>query len=189
MRITGGIARSIRLKSPKGDFIRPSADASRERLFASLGGVVEGCAFLDLFAGTGACGLEALSRGASSGCFVERDRRAVRCIRENLQNVANALGEAAPSCEVFQTDVLKWRPGPDGRFDLIFVDPPYPRIEKVGPPLFESLGDWLQPDGFVVFEMPAGQEYLPGGWEEFRRLGKRGKGDPTQRFLRPTSAP
>ena len=87
MRITGGIARSIRLKSPKGDFIRPSTDSSRERLFASLGTRVEHCVFLDLFAGTGACGLEALSRGASGGYFVELDRRAAKCIHENLRNV------------------------------------------------------------------------------------------------------
>ena len=189
MRITGGIARSIRLKSPKGDFIRPSTDSSRERLFASLGTRVENCVFLDLFAGTGACGLEALSRGASAGYFVELDRRAAKCIHENLRNVCKALGSISKDCKVFQADALKWRPLSDEKFDIVFVDPPYPLIEKVGPVIFESLGNWIPTDGIVIFEMPAGQEYLPIGWEEFRRLGKRGKGDPTQRFLRPINRP
>ena len=189
MRITGGIARSIRLKSPRGVFIRPSADSSRERLFASLGNQVQDCQFLDLFAGTGACGLEALSRGARTGCFVERDRRAVHCLRENLDNVSNALGSETQPCKVVKADVLKWRPGPDTQFDIIFVDPPYPMIDKVGPPLFESIDQWLAENGFLVFEMPAGKEFLPAGWEEFKRLGKRGRGDPTQRFLRPATPP
>lgn len=189
MRITGGIARSIRLKSPKGDFIRPSTDSSRERLFASLGTRVEHCVFLDLFAGTGACGLEALSRGASGGYFVELDRRAAKCIHENLRNVSKAIGSISTDCKVVQADALKWRPLGNIKFDIVFVDPPYPLIEKVGPVIFESLGNWIPMDGIVIFEMPAGQEYLPNGWEEFRRLGKRGKGDPTQRFLRPINRP
>ena len=184
MRITGGIARSLKLKSPKGDFIRPSADSSRERLFSSLGDAVQGKTFLDLFAGTGACGLEALSRGAESGCFVEKNRRAAQCIRDNLQVVAKALGGPNGSCQVCLADALKWRPVSGSRFDLVFLNPPYAMIEMVTTRIFESIGKWISPQGLVIFEMPAGLDYKPDGWHEFRRLGKRGKGDPTQHFLR-----
>ncbi len=186
MRITGGKACSLQLKSPKGDFIRPSADSSRERLFAVLGGFLEGCKFLDLFAGTGACGLEAISRGAVSGCFVEKNGKALQTIKANLQIVCKAVGLAPTSFQISRGDVLKWKPSAAEKFDLIFVDPPYPIIDQVLPPLFEKIGDWLTDDGFIVFEMPAGKEWSAEGWEEFRCLGKKGKGDPTQRFIRKT---
>jgi 16S rRNA (guanine966-N2)-methyltransferase len=184
MRITGGKACSLQLKSPKGDFIRPSADSSRERLFSVLGGMLDGCRFLDLFAGTGACGLEAISRGASSGCFVEKHPKALQTLQANLQIIAKASGAEAKAFTISRGDVLKWKPHSGETFDLIFVDPPYPLIDVILPPLFERIGDWLKPDGFIVFEMPAGKEWSSDGWEEFRSLGKRGKGDPTQRFIR-----
>jgi 16S rRNA (guanine966-N2)-methyltransferase len=184
MRITGGIARSLHLKSPKGDFIRPSTDSSRERLFSSLGDSVRGKRVLDLFAGTGACGLEALSRGAASGYFVEKNRHAIRCINKNLQTVSKGLGLEHVPGKAFQADVLKWRPPGNSCFELVFVDPPYAIIDIVAPPLFEILGDWISDEAIVIFEMPAGFEIELKGWEEFKRLGKRGRGDPTQRFLR-----
>ncbi len=186
MRITGGIARSLQLKSPKGDFIRPSTDSSRERLFSSLGKTVQGKRVLDLFAGTGACGLEALSRGAASGYFVEKNRHANQCIKMNLKTVSKGLGLEQIPGKVFQADVLKWRPPLNLYFNLVFVDPPYAMIGDVALPLFESLGDWISEDATVIFEMPAGLEIEFNGWEEFKRLGKRGRGDPTQRFLRQT---
>ena len=184
MRITGGKACSLQLKSPRGDFIRPSADSSRERLFGVLGGQLEGCIFLDLFAGTGACGLEAISRGAAGGHFVEKHPKALETLRSNLKSVAKATGGDPKNFQVCRGDVLKWRPPGGVLFDLVFVDPPYPIIDEVLPPLFGRIGDWLADDGFLVFEMPAGKEWSAEGWEEFRRLGKRGKGDPTQRFIR-----
>ena len=184
MRITGGIARSLKLKSPKGDFIRPSTDSSRERLFSSLGREVQGKHILDLFAGTGACGLEALSRGAASGYFVEKNRQAIRCINENLQTVTKGLGLEKSPGKVFHSDVLKWRPPKNSCFDLVFVDPPYAIIDVVAVPIFKNLGDWVCDEATVIFEMPAGLEMELKGWVEFKRLGKRGKGDPTQRFLR-----
>ena len=184
MRITGGKACSLQLKSPRGDFIRPSTDSSRERLFAVLGGQLEGCTFLDLFAGTGACGLEAVSRGAAEGYFVEKHPKALETLRTNIKAVVKATGGNSQSFHACRADVLKWRPPGDVRFNLIFVDPPYPIIDEVLPPLFGRLGDWLAEEGFLVFEMPGGKEWAAQGWEEFRRLGKRGKGDPTQRFIR-----
>jgi len=184
MRITGGKACSLQLKSPKGNFIRPSTDSSRERLFGVLGERLEGCRFLDLFAGTGACGLEAISRGAGSGCFVERHPKAIQNIRENLRDVVKAVGCDSSDFHVSRADVMKWKPHSDQPFDIIFVDPPYPMIDEVLPPLFEKMPDWLADNGMVVFEMPSGKEWAAEGWEEFRKLGKGGKGDPTQRFIR-----
>ena len=84
MRITGGEARGIPLVLPRGDAVRPATDAMRQAVFSSLGARVPGARFLDLFAGSGACRLEALSRGASGGTFVEKNPQAVACLRRNL---------------------------------------------------------------------------------------------------------
>jgi len=93
VRITGGKARGIPLAVPRGDAVRPATDALRQALFSSIGARVEGARFLDLFAGSGAYGLEALSRGAASGLFVERDRRTVTCLEKNLAAVSKSLGQ------------------------------------------------------------------------------------------------
>jgi len=187
MRITGGNARGIPLKAPKGERTRPATDASRQALFSSLGPCFdwESLSFLDLFAGTGAYGLEAWSRGAQSGVFVEKDRMALQCLQNNLNAVARSLDLPARSMKIGRQDVLKWVP-PDGMaFDLIFVDPPYEIIPDIAAALFSRLAKWLKADGSatVVFEAPGEWAYEPTGWEEFRRLGKAGKG-PSIRFLR-----
>jgi 16S rRNA (guanine966-N2)-methyltransferase len=185
MRITGGKACSLQLKSPKGDFIRPSADSSRERLFGVLGGLLDGCTFLDLFAGTGACGLEAISRGSNAGIFVEKHPKALNTLRANVASVTKATGGDPGKFHVCRGDVLKWRPPVGTKFDLVFIDPPYSIIDEILPPLFTKVGEWLADGGFLVFEMPGGKQWAAEGWEEFRKLGKKGKGDPTQRFIRP----
>ncbi len=87
MRITGGRARGIPLHAPRGRETRPATDQLREAVFSSLGPRVEGARVADLFAGTGSYGLEALSRGATSGCFVENNRQALVCLRANLAAV------------------------------------------------------------------------------------------------------
>ena len=92
MRITGGQARGISLALPKGDAVRPATDALRQAVFSSLAARVSGMLFLDLFAGSGAYGLEALSRGAAGGVFVERDARTAEFIRRNLAAVCKSLG-------------------------------------------------------------------------------------------------
>lgn len=97
MRITGGAARGIPLKAPAGDAVRPATDAMRQAVFSSLGGVVVNAYFLDLFAGTGGYGLEALSRGAAGGVFIERNAKAAACLRANLTAVRKSLGSARRS--------------------------------------------------------------------------------------------
>ena len=83
MRISGGLARGIPLLAPRGDAVRPATDSLRQAVFSSLGERVAGARFLDLFAGTGAYGLEAISRGAAGGVFVEKDARAAACVRRS----------------------------------------------------------------------------------------------------------
>ena len=121
MRVVGGTARGRRLQAPAGISVRPTSDRVREAVFDVLGslGGVEGCSVVDLFAGTGALGIEALSRGAAAATFVEGDRGALASIEANL--VTTGLYARAT---VVQADVVSWLPGA-GRFDVAFVDPPY----------------------------------------------------------------
>lgn len=123
MRVIAGSARGHPLKVPRGRATRPTAARTREALFNILGGLVRGSRFLDLFAGSGAVGIEALSRGAALAVFVERDPRAVRVLRENL-----ARTRLETRAEVLALDAgaalrLLGRQG--RRFELVFADPPY----------------------------------------------------------------
>ncbi len=125
MRVVGGVAGGRRLRAPAGRSIRPTSDRVREAVFnvlTSLGGV-EGATVVDLFAGTGALGIEALSRGAAHVTFVDRDPVAVAAVRDNLA----AVGLADSPTEVVRADVLRWlEHGRPGRaFDLALCDPPY----------------------------------------------------------------
>ena len=117
MRVITGTARGRKLKTPETYDIRPTTDNVKEALFNILQFDIEGRRVLDLFAGTGQLGIECLSRGAASATFVDRDREAVRIVRENLKS----CGMSAP---VFQEDSLRFLESA-GTFDLIFVDPPY----------------------------------------------------------------
>ena len=187
MRISGGRARGIELQVPKGDRVRPATDGMRQAAFSSLAAVVPGAWFLDLFAGSGAYGLEAFSRGAAGGCFVERDTRAVACIRQNIAAVVRSTGAgAAADLAVRPGDALAavgaWSgPVPD----LVFIDPPYEIIPEVAPALFERLGVVLapKPGAIVVFEHPGELELHPVGWTRLKRLGK-GARQPTVGFYR-----
>jgi 16S rRNA (guanine(966)-N(2))-methyltransferase RsmD len=124
MRIIGGHDRGRRLRAPRGMGTRPTADRVRVTLFDVLGPAIAGTRVLDLYAGTGAVGIEALSRGASRVVFVERDLAAVRALRQNLA----ALGASRAAARVLAGDVLHALPGvgsQEGAFDLVFIDPPY----------------------------------------------------------------
>lgn len=122
MRITGGIARGRRLRVPRGQAVRPTAGRVRESLFAILGPRLVGARVLDLFAGSGALGIEALSRGAARATFVERNARHARQIRENLARLGLADRAAVVVAEA--ADALRRRLGPE-RFDVVLCDPPY----------------------------------------------------------------
>ena len=173
MRITGGNARGIPLRVPKGDATRPAMDRLRQSVFSSLGPRAVGVRFVDLFAGCGSYGLEAWSRGASGGTFVEQGREALECLRVNLAAVAKSLQGDAATCAVTKADALTWAPADGARAELVFADPPYAMIEAQAVRLFEQFDRLLVPggDGLVVFEMP-GELKLPApGWELVKRLG------------------
>jgi 16S rRNA (guanine966-N2)-methyltransferase len=150
MRVIAGSFGGRRLKAPAGRETRPTSDRVREAVFAMLGGL-EQARVLDLFAGTGALGIEALSRGATGAVFVERDAGALRALRANLK----ALGLAAPVAEVRVGDVgrvLQSACASRETYDLVFIDPPYDRARDWGPGLAASLPALLAPGARVVVE-------------------------------------
>jgi len=153
-RIIGGSARGRRLRTPTGDATRPTADRVREALFSALEaqlGTLRGARFLDLYAGSGAVGLEAASRGAGAVTAVESDRRTARLVADN----ARALGfdvdvRAQPAAAVLATS-------PAAAYDVVFLDPPYPlpgeEVARVLGLLVEH--GWLTPHAAVVVERSA----------------------------------
>jgi 16S rRNA (guanine966-N2)-methyltransferase len=121
MRVISGEFGGRKLVAPDGTTTRPTTDKVRQAVFNSLGsmGVVEGAVVADLFAGSGALGIEAISRGAERCTFVERDRHALRALRENI----DTLG-IADRCTVHASDVIPWVPAMRN-IDIAFIDPPY----------------------------------------------------------------
>lgn len=189
MRISGGLARGITLAVPPGDAVRPATDGMRQRVFSSLGARVAGARFLDLFAGSGAYGLEALSRGAAGGLFVERNTKAAACVRQNIAAVCKSLGRDARDLVVLQGDARSVPVPGTGVPDLVFIDPPYDIIPEIAPALFVRLGEVLapKPDAVVVFEFPGELDLAPLGWTMVKRLGK-GAHQPTVGFFQSTAA-
>ena len=148
MRIVAGRWGGRRLTTPRGDAVRPTADRVREALFSILGEKVEGARVLDLFAGSGALGLEALSRGAAEATFVDSAAASVAAVRANLEAVG---GEA----EVRRADALRFLRAATGEtrhYDLVLLDPPYRLAERLGRELSEALPGVLAPDALVVSE-------------------------------------
>jgi 16S rRNA (guanine966-N2)-methyltransferase len=185
MRISGGTARGIPLRAPPGRGVRPATDKLRQAIFSSLGGRVSGAWFLDLFAGSGAYGLEALSRGARGGTFVEKDAQAAACLRRNLSAVCKSMGRDEGGLTVLTGDAVTLADAGDKTPDLVFVDPPYELIAAIAPPLFARLAESLasKPDAIVIFEMPGEIELAPPGWTLLKRLG-RGPRQPTAAFFK-----
>jgi len=125
MRVIAGVAKSIRLKTIPGSDTRPTTDRIKETLFNMIAPEIYGCSFLDLFAGSGAIGIEALSRGAKSAVFVEGSRKAAGCIKENLKSTG--LEEGARVLIKDYKKALDELSGKGGHFDIVFMDPPYGR--------------------------------------------------------------
>ncbi len=184
MRISGGAARGIELSVPKGDLVRPATDGMRQSVFSSLGARVEGARFVDLFAGSGAYGLEAFSRGAAGGTFVERSPKASACLRKNIAAVCRSLGRDEALLHAVEADALSLPAGTGAAPDLVFVDPPYDRIPEIAPALFAKLSAALPAGwgGLVVFELPGEASLDPAGWTLVKRLG-RGARQPSVAFL------
>lgn len=148
MRVVAGSAKGHILKSPAGSDTRPITDRVKRALFDILGPSVEGTRFLDLFAGTGSVGIEALSRGADHATFVERDRHAVRIIRDNL--VITGLTDRA---NVVRKDVFLFLGGSAGRFDIIYIAPPqYRGLWSATLQSLETISH-LNPGGLVIVQM------------------------------------
>jgi 16S rRNA (guanine966-N2)-methyltransferase len=187
MRISGGGARGITLAVPKGDAVRPATDGMRQALFSSLGPRVVGARFLDLFAGSGAYGLEALSRGAAGGVFVEQNAKAAACVRQNIAAVCKSLGRPAADLSVLQADARAVPLGSGAAPDLVFIDPPYEMIPEIAPGLFLRLDAVLatSADALVLFELPGELELDPPGWTLLKRIGK-GVRQPTVAVFRKT---
>jgi 16S rRNA (guanine966-N2)-methyltransferase len=190
MRITGGQARGIPLALPKGDTVRPATDAMRQAVFSSIAARVPGSRFLDLFAGSGAYGLEALSRGAAGGVFMEKNAKVAGFLRQNIEAVCKSLGRDTTDLQLINADAASV-PYPAGQAapDLVFIDPPYDLIPLLAPKLFARLDDLLsqQADPVIVFEMPGEQTLAPEGWTCVKRLGQ-GARQPTACFFRATRA-
>jgi 16S rRNA (guanine966-N2)-methyltransferase len=144
LRVVAGEFRGRRLQTPEGETTRPTADRVREAVFSILGDV-SGLAVLDLFAGSGALGIEALSRGAAAADFVDDDPEAVAAIRANL----DMLGVAAT---VVRRDALTFLAGAAAQYDLVFCDPPYDSAVRLAGPLAERLPPVLTSQARIVTE-------------------------------------
>lgn len=154
MRVIAGIAKGRRLEAPQGRVTRPMTDRAREGIFSAIARVLPGAHVLDLYAGTGSLGLEALSRGAATAVFVERDRRALAVLCTNVESVG--LGG-----RVVGTDVDRFLADRPARFDLAFVDPPYVRPVASVETTLQLVTPLIRIGGTVLVHRPAG-ERRPG---------------------------
>jgi 16S rRNA (guanine966-N2)-methyltransferase len=159
MRVVAGVAKGRPLKAPAGRVTRPTSDRVREAIFSILTslGSLEGAVVIDLFAGSGALGIEAISRGAASATFVDRDPAALAAIEANLAVLGDRAGRAA----VVRSDVLRWleRSHRAAGVEIVLADPPYEFDDWAG--LLTRLSDRV---GVVVAESAAELETFPG-WE------------------------
>lgn len=177
--------RGLNLKGFTTGGVRPATDRLREAVFSSLGDRVQGVRVLDLFAGSGSYGLEALSRGARQVTFVEQNRRVRAVLETNLEALARGLDvPVAELARIESRDVLRWTPvKSDPCFDLVFSDPPYATGGKLLDALASRIGSWLNPGGLWIAEIPLDAWSPPGSWRAIRTFGGRGRGDPAIRFL------
>jgi len=171
LRIIGGQWRGRKVSFPDVEGLRPSPDRVRETLFNWLAPVIEGARCLDLFSGSGALGLEALSRGAASAVLVERDARVVASLREQI----TLLG--ADGARLMQADALQFLNGTPEPFDVVFLDPPY-RRGLLAPCCARLAEGWLAPGARIYVEAETELEPLPlpANWELLRskRAGQVG---------------
>jgi 16S rRNA (guanine966-N2)-methyltransferase len=168
VRIIAGDRRGARIAAPRGDTTRPTGDRVREAAF-NLIGPVDDTAVLDLFAGSGAMGLEALSRGARRCLFVESDRAACAVIRQNLEKL-RLTGALVLCKDAFQA--LREERAAKREYDLVLVDPPYGTWAELEAGLAEALPQVLAPDGVLVVETSARVEpELPLSVVTSRRYG------------------
>lgn len=170
VRIIGGHWRGTRLPVADVNGLRPSADRVRETLFNWLLPVLPGARVLDLFAGSGALGLESLSRGAATTTLVERDAGLIA----NLRSVAARL-EGGEAAEIIQADALAWLPRAKAegrRYDIVFVDPPF--TDNLWGAAIDGLQALLADDAWLYIEAPATRDVaMPASWRLYREGGTR----------------
>lgn len=160
MRVITGSARGVRLKSPAGLQTRPTADRVKEALFSKIQFELPGARVLDLFAGTGQLGIEALSRGAAEAVFVDARDSACALVRENLR-----LSKLEAQGRVIRADYLQFLKMCNARFSVIFLDPPYAELFLENALKKISEIDILVNGGIIMTERPVGKElslHLPG---------------------------
>jgi 16S rRNA (guanine966-N2)-methyltransferase len=148
VRVIAGTRKGHKLAAPRGHDTRPTSDRVRENIF-NLVGPVDDAKVLDLFAGSGALGIEALSRGAASAVFIENDADAVRTIERNLDRL-RLTGARVVRGDVLRTIALEATAG--AKYDLVLVDPPYGMLTEIQPRLARHLPPLLTADGLIVVE-------------------------------------
>ncbi|HEX2367763.1 MAG TPA: 16S rRNA (guanine(966)-N(2))-methyltransferase RsmD [Acidimicrobiia bacterium] len=179
MRIIAGAAKGRRLEAPRTPDTRPITDRAKESIFSSLGDRVSGARVLDLYAGSGAFGLEALSRGSASAEFVERGREAVGVLRRNVESTG--LGG-----RIVADDVVRFLERNVDTYDLIFVDPPYALSLASVEQVIGLVEPLLDRDGVVVLHRRVGSD-LPGVPQSLRIDDDRRLGDSrVLRYLKET---
>lgn len=181
MRVIGGSRRGMKLRTAPGRDTRPTADRVKEALFNIIAADVPGARVLDLFAGSGALGIEALSRGASAAIFVERAPQALAALRANLAHTRLQEAATVVAGDVFRALNKLARSG--ARFDLVLADPPY--AAALGARCLQELaaGDLVEPEGLVVLEHAA-QEDMPEDVENLRRIRSARYGGTALTFYR-----
>ena len=180
MRVIAGSAKGRRLEGPPGSDTRPMMDRVKEALFSSLGVRLPGSTVLDLYAGSGSLGIEALSRGASSATFVERDKRALAVLKANLDSL-HFTGSVVAS------DVASYLAGAQAEFDLVFVDPPYRLSLALLGDVLSAAAATLTTEGVMVVHRRAGEE-APDAPAGTRLIDDRRYGD-TQLWIYERTAP
>lgn len=149
MRVIAGTAKRLQLKTVEGMDTRPTTDRIKETLFNMISNYIADCNFLDLFSGSGAIGIEALSRGAAHAVFVEQNKKAMNCIRENLK-----FTKLADRAELYETDVINALSRMEGKhkFDYIFMDPPYNQLLEKKVLEYLSSSNLLAEDVVIIVE-------------------------------------
>lgn len=177
MRIISGSLKGAALHAPRGLSVRPTSDKVREALFDILQNQIAGASFLDLFAGVGTVGLEALSRGAERAGFVEKDSKSLRFLEENLKTLR--LGDRA---SIYRADVLAFLSRPrGGPYDIVFADPPYGSdvLKKALPRI--AANDIITPETWVIVEHHHKQNF-EGKTDDLRLFRQRRYGESVLSF-------
>lgn len=178
MKITGGFLRSRSIDSPTGDNVRPTLSQVRESIFSSLFSLIdfEGKTFLDVFAGSGIIGFEAISRGFASTCFLEKDKKTFLLLKKNASKLALSDNQVS----FYIGDSTKVLKNFERTFDVIYVDPPYQSglYERVLAVIFEK--HLLSNDGILVLEHPKNLEI---DFEKYNLIKQKTYADKTITFL------